>query len=148
MKRAGTSFVIVLVVIISVARGWLAPRRPFNGPPGHYNRRNRDQDVNALWNNTSLENDDAMDGDDSLAIAACTKSWPTPKKSQSSAEPPDTITNDDDRDTAKRDEIHVEQQNYEYDELELHGMYVPESRPTQAIPVSDQDHHRMKEKTN
>lgn len=61
---------------ISTTVAWLAPRKPFHGPPGNYHRRNRDQDVNALWNHTTGIEDDEDSGSlrDKDVVAETT--WP------------------------------------------------------------------------
>ena len=53
---------LLLAPSVALIEAWLAPRKPFNGPPGNFHKRNRDQDVNALWNHTSAADDD-MSGD-------------------------------------------------------------------------------------
>jgi hypothetical protein len=59
---------MIIMAPTATVQGWMAPRKPFHGPPGHQFRRNRDQDLNALlWNQTSavVENED----DTNTAIA-------------------------------------------------------------------------------
>ena len=54
----------------TVSAAWLAPRRPFGGPPGSFHRRNRDTELAALWNQTSTEALEGEEGDDEDRVNA------------------------------------------------------------------------------
>lgn len=56
-SRTSYTSVVVLTLVMTITKteGWMAPRKPFQGPPGNFGRQqNREQDVNCLWNQTSV----------------------------------------------------------------------------------------------
>ena len=70
-----------------VVTAWLAPRKPFSGPPGSFHRRNRDTEMlTALWNQTSIAECDEENEADEKQVLPNVSQFPSPRNEDHEAE--------------------------------------------------------------